>query len=609
MSIRIAAAIAVCISSTVVFADQMDSADSLDTVVVTASRVAQPVSDVIGSVTVIDSNEIEQRQAQSLQDLLRGEAGIDIYNSGGLGKDSGIYLRGANTDETLILVDGLRLGSATAGTTAIQFIPVDQIERIEIVRGPRSSLYGSDAMGGVIQIFTRNSDGENASVGYGYHDTQNYSAGAGFKKDGWRFNVNGNYLQSNGINSCSGSPLIYSVGCGVYEPDDDGYRNLSGILNFGYTAGDTDLAFNSLYTKGFTAFDGSFVNQTRFTESTSGVKLQTRMADNMVTSLSGGITQDRQSDFENGLYMSRFNTEKHQASLQSDWQIASSQSLIVGVDYLNDAIDSDTQFTETSRHNTGEFMEYMLKQDAAELNASIRNDDNEQYGANQTGSLGLKWSTSSKALSFNAGWGKAFHAPTFNDLYYPGYSNSNLLPEVSQSTELGMSGAAASLTWSLQAYETAIDDLIVLNNLYVPFNVGEARIRGVELTLNKTWQQWNTEITYTAQNPLSRSNDDNFNHVLPRRSRQAGRFSLGYTSGKWQVLGIFNATGPRFDDLANSYRLGGYTTLDINTSWNFSPAFTAQLKFGNIFNRQYETAALYNQPGRSVYFTVSYRHR
>ncbi|HVY22748.1 MAG TPA: TonB-dependent receptor [Steroidobacteraceae bacterium] len=611
MFMRVAAAVAACISCSIACADQADQSDStsdFDTVVVTASRVAQPVSDVIGSVTVIDRDDIKQRQAQSLQDLLRGEAGIDIYNNGGPGKASGMYMRGANTDQTLILVDGQRLGSATDGTTAIQFIPVDQIERIEIVRGSRSSLYGSDAIGGVIQIFTRKSNGVNAAAGYGYHDTQNYSAGAGYKQNGWQFNVNGNYLQSNGINSCAGSPLIFSAGCGTNEPDDDGYRNLSGTLNFGYVNDDTDVEFNSLYARGFTAYDGTFVNETRFTESTSGMKLQTRMAGNVGAVLSAGVTQDRQSDYENSVYMSRFNTNKQQASLQSNWQIDSSQSLTAGIDYLKDTIDSDTQYTATSRRNTGEFAEYMLKQDSAELNASVRNDDNEQFGSNRTGSLGLKWWTRNKDLSFNAGWSKAFHAPSFNDLYYPGYSNPDLLPEISRSTELGISATSASLTWSLQAYETNVDHLIALNNQYLPFNIGQARLRGIEFTLNKTWKQWNTAITYTLQDPRSRASDDNFNHILPRRTRQAGRFNLGYTSGKLQIFGMLNIIGPRFDDLANSYRLGGYTTLDINASWNFTKTFSAQLKFGNVFNRQYESAALFNQPGRNVYFTVSYHH-
>lgn len=610
MSIRIAAAIAVCISCTTALADQsQESTGPLDTVVVTASRIQQSVSDVIGSVTVIDRKQIEQRQAQSLQDLLRGEAGIDIYNNGGLGKASGIFMRGTNTDEVLILVDGQRLGSATDGTTAIQFIPVDQIERIEIVRGPRSSLYGSDAIGGVIQIFTRKPKGVHASAGYGYHDTQNYSAGAGYKKHGWQFNINGNYLQSNGINSCAGSPLTFSVGCGTYEPDDDGYRNLSGTMNFGYVSGDTDLQFNSLYARGFTAFDGSFVNETRFTESTSGAKLQTRMAKNFVTSVSVGTTQDRQSDYENGLYMSRFNTRRHRASLQSNWQITSSQTFIAGIDYLKDAVDSDTQYTKTSRRNTGEFAEYLIKQDAAELDASIRNDDDQQFGSNRTGSFGLKWWTRNRALSLNVGWGKAFHAPTFNDLYYPGYSNPDLLPEISRSTEVGLSGTAASLDWSLQAYETKVDDLIALNNLYLPFNIGQARLRGVEFTLNETWKQWNTAITYTLQDPRSRSDGENFNHILPRRSRQSGRLSAGYTAGKLQMLGILNVVGPRFDDLANTYRLGGYTTLDLNVSWSFSPTITSQLKLSNVFDRQYESAALFKQPGRNVNFTVSWKHR
>jgi len=186
-----ATTVAACCVST-----QAIAAEQLEEVVVTASRTEQPISKVIGSVTVITREQIEQRQAQSLQELLRGELGIDITNQGGQGKISNIFMRGANSNQTVILLDGQRLDSATSGTTRIEFIPVDQIERIEIVRGPRSSLYGSDAMGGIIQIFTRKNEGMNTSVSTGSYATHGLSTGYGLENDKLRLKLNGTYLQS-----------------------------------------------------------------------------------------------------------------------------------------------------------------------------------------------------------------------------------------------------------------------------------------------------------------------------------------------------------------------------------------------------------------------------
>ncbi len=529
MSIRIVAAIAACVSCTSVIADQASTDNGLDTIVVTASRIEQPISDVIGSVTVIDRAEIEQRQAQSLQDLLRGEAGIDIENQGGLGKASAIYLRGGNADQTLILVNGQRLGSATTGTTAIEFIPVDQIERIEIVRGPRSSLYGSDAIGGVIQIFTRQADGFNGSATYGYHDTQGYSTGYGFNNPlGLRFSVNGNYLQSNGFNSCSGNPITFA-GCGTYEPDDDGYRNLSGSARIGYAFSKTnDLEFSTLYSHGFTEYDGSFENQTRFTESAPAVKWRVQPANDGTLTLSAGETQDKQSNFENGQYMSRFNTDKHLLSAQYDWQTAANQIVTLGGDHVNDVVDSDTQYDQTSRSNTGYFLQYLGKIDAYEVAAAIRRDDNQQFGEHDTGNIGWKWLAADRSLTFNVGWGTAFHAPNFNDLYYPGFSNPNLMPETSASYELGATGIAGWLSWSLQVYQTKVDNLIALNDQFLPFNIDEAQLRGAELSMNAHWSKWRADVNYTALDPRSRSADATYNNILPHRARQSGRFSLSY---------------------------------------------------------------------------------
>lgn len=581
------------------------AADDLDDVVVTASRVEQPVNEVIGSVTIITREQIEQRQADSLPELLRGELGVDISNNGGPGKISALYLRGANSSQTLILVDGVRLGSATAGTTSIEFIPVDQIERIELVRGPRSSLYGSDAIGGVIQIFTRQHDGFTASVGAGSLHTEEYSAGFGMQGDALRFSVNGNYIQTDGFNSCVGS---FSNGCFTVEPDDDGYRNSSVSAQLGYAFGEVaDLELRTLYAQGFTEFDGGFANESRFRNSAPSLKLHITATDALSFTLIGGITQDKSYSFNNSVYASRFNTEKRNAGLQMDWQ-AGDQQLSLGVDYLNDIVDSDTDFIVTERDNTGVYAQYLGKLGTHELSASVRRDDNQQFGTHNTGNLGWKWFVLGDALAVNAGWGKAFHAPTFNDLYYPfGYGNPNLKPERSQSYELGVTGRKDWLNWSAQAYSTDAEDLIAYNNAFLPDNVSEARLQGVEVSLQGVWQNLHAGVNYTWQDPRSRQAGANYDHILARRARQSGRFELGYDFGAAQITTRVNAVGPRYDNLANTLRMAGYTTVDLLGTITLSKAFALQVKLGNFFDRQYETIRYYNQEGRSIHVTLRYQ--
>lgn len=606
----VAAAI-VCCSVSSAFAVESD--DTPEQIVVTGSRVEQPISAVIGSVTVITRDDIERRQVQSVQDLLRGEAGIDISNQGGLGKSSSIFLRGANASQTLILVDGVRLGSATLGTTSIESIPIDQIERVEIVRGPRASLYGSDAMGGVIQLFTRKVQGVNLSVGYGSHNTQNYSAGFGEQLGQFRFGVNAGYLQSNGFDSCSGDPVTFS-GCGVIQPDDDGYRNSSVTAHVGYAFGErVDLEAQTLYSQSYTEFDG-FYDAARNRQSAPTLKLRVQALDSLAFTATGGITEDKNENFLGGISLSHFDTRKDVASLQTDWQPSKQHTVSLGVDYLRDRVDSDTAYPVNARRNTGVFLQYLGRIAAHEISASARHDDNQQFGSYNTGGLGWKWFVLDRALAINAGWGKAFHAPSFNDLYYPNdgssAGNPDLLPERSRSYELGLSGTHNWLSWSLQAFHTNVEGLIDwtpdASFFYSPQNLSSATMRGIEATTTATLAAWRVALNYTYLDPRS-VGDVNDGRVLPRRARQSGRIDVSYNMGPARLSSTVNVIGPRYDDLSNTARLGGYSTVDFASDVELSKALTLQVKLANFFDRRYETARYYNQDGRAIYLTLRYQ--
>ncbi len=598
------------------FASPAFAADQLEEVVVTASRTEQPISEVIGSVTVITRDEIEKRQAQSLQELLRGELGVDISNNGGLGQDTSIFMRGANSTQTLILVDGVRLGSATTGKTALQFISVDQIERIEIMRGPRSSLYGSDAIGGVIQIFTRKANNFTASLTAGEHDTRNLNSAFGLATQSFRINLAATHEESAGINSCSVLAATLFKACYANEPDNDGYRNTSGTASLKYTTEqNSQIELSILHSQGKIDSDGYF-NHAEFAQDAPTIKIDLYPSDALTIKLGAGSTSDHLDYFDTkNILLSRFQTQKTTNSIIADWKLSTTQHIVTGSDYLKDFIDviydsSDpsTKYQNSERTSHGEFISYFANMGSHHFSTAIRHDSSSQYGGVTTANAGWKWLPKDENLTFNVGIGNAFHAPTFNDLYAPYSSDPNLKPERSKNIELGFSGKFSWLKWSTQAFDTRFVDLIILDSSYQPVNT-DAHVRGLESTINSTWNRLDLGVNYTYQTPRSTETGDNFDHLLPRRPRQSGRVTARYNFGDIKFSTIVNAIGPRFDKLENKsdQRMGGYTSVDLLTGIKLRSDLSLDAKITNLFDRQYETAQYYYQEGRSVYLTLRYQ--
>lgn len=467
-----------------------DQATELDQIIVTATRTARTADETLASVTVITREEIDRRQATSVQEVLRGVPGLGVANSGGLGKATSVFLRGTNSDHVLVLVDGIRIGSATLGTAAFQDIPIDQIERIEVVRGPRSSLYGSEAIGGMIQIFTRKGGGAfkpSFSAGGGSHTTYKLSGGvSGGDERGW-YNVSASHLDTRGFNACNGLPFPPGGGCFTSEPDDDGYRNSAGSARAGYRfENGVELEGHLLHAEGKNEFDGSFVNQSDFVQQAVSGKLRFSPVANWDVTLLGGRSLDESENFLNGASMSVFDTERVSASLQNDITLVVNHLLTVGFDYYNDLVDSSEAFAVTSRDDKAGFAQYQGAFDGHDVVLGIRRDDNEQFGGRTTGNVAWGY-TFGPGLRLTAAWGTAFKAPTFNQLFFPGFGNPNLKPEDSESWEVGASGRIAKLRWSLNSYYTQIDDLIAFDaTTFASANIAEAQILGLEASASTT---------------------------------------------------------------------------------------------------------------------------
>lgn len=598
---------------------QPGPADQLQQVIVTASRVPEPEDQSMFSVTVLTRADIEARQVLSVQDLLADLAGINVDNAGGLGQQSSVFIRGADADHTLLLIDGVRVGSATLGIAPFEIIPLEEIDHIEVVRGPRSTLYGSDAVGGVIQIFTRQASEPGVTLGgsamtgsYDTHQFTGYLAGRGGQAWG---SVSGDVLTTAGIPACLPSAIA-----GCFDPAapqvPDGHQNRSGSLSAGVRLTDTLTASaDALYTHGWTGFDGDgFDDRLDFEEKVLTAHLDQALGSSWHVRLVAGRDEDDERDFLGPAPVGTFDTVRTSASLQADGKLASVLELISGVDYEDVQVDSDTPYELSSRTTRAVFSELHADFGAWSALAGARLEDNSQFGDHWTENLGVTRKLGG-GVRFVVTWGTAFRAPTFDELYFPGFGNPSLKPETSESYEAGLDGEGAAFHWSLHAYQTSIDEEISIDPAtFLPVNIDRSRIRGVELQGDWHGADWVLGGQLTALEPLNISPGAEYDDLLPRRAQQNASVTMrrlvhagpsASADGSFAVVARWQ--GRRYDDLANTLPMGGYLTVDLLTQWRLARDWTLEARAANLFDRSYQTAAYYAQPGRSYGVTIRYR--
>ncbi|MDG2538040.1 TonB-dependent vitamin B12 receptor [Dyella jiangningensis] len=586
-----------------------DEAADLNGVVVTATRTSQTQDQTLSAVTVIDRSDIERLQPASLADLLRGTPGMALSNNGGLGKATSAFLRGTESDHVLVLVDGIKIGSATLGNAALQDIPVEQIERIEIVRGPFSSLYGSEAIGGVIQIFTRRPEGAfvpSFTLGVGSYSHLAGSAGLGGKVgDGW-YALEASHDQTHGINACRVGAAEAGAACFADQPDKDGYRNTAVTLQAGYRFSEQWDADARLFrSEGHNWYDGNYSDSDESATQVVGGRVHYRPTKDVTVTVSAGTSGDFSKDFLHGVYTDRFDTHRDVGSLQADIGVWSGL-LTGGFDWQRDEVDSSTAYAVDSRINRGLFAQWQQTFGRQSVQASVRRDDNSQFGGKNTGSLLWGWDFTS-TLRVTASYGTAFKAPTFNELYYPGYGNADLRPEKSQNIELGLRGNYGWGYWSLNAFRNNVSDLITYDaSIGLPGNVEKARIRGAEGVVSGRVGDWLVTTTATWLDPRDKSTNYDGN-LLPRRARQMARVDVDRGFGDLTFGGSWYVSGRRYDDLANRHALGGYAITDLRVAYALTRDLKVQLALNNAFGKGYETAWYYNQPGRNTMLTLRYQ--
>ena len=598
------------------------SAARLDDIQVTATRTPQRVSNTLAATTVIDRDDIERLQARSVRDLLRRTPGLTVTNNGGPGKSTSIFLRGTESDHTLVLVDGVEYRSATAGQAAIEDLPVEQIERIEIVRGPRSSLYGSDAIGGVIQIFTRNGRGVSGTrpyfqIGAGSDSAYEGQVGLSGSDENSHYNLSVSGQRTDGFDSCTAA-AAGTGGCFTDEPDDDGYDRVSVAFNYGHIFDNgVEWDLNFLRAESSVDFDGTAQNSSDAIQQIIGTSLSWRPIETWRTKLAYGNSRDDSDNFLDGQYVTAFETQRHQLSWQNDITLPNDDLFTLGLDYKHESVDGDNNGDrrndfggagrEDSRDNKGVFVQYLGDWGRHHVQLSGRGDDNEQFGEHATGSAayGIDFAENYTA---SISYGTAFKAPTFNELYFPNYGNPELDPEESDSVEVGLEGDHDWGRWSLRAYQTEIDDLIAYDSAtFAPANIEDTRIRGVEASAGTVLADWQLNAQFTWLKAENRTSGPNKGNDLPRRPSHSAQFDVDRAFGRYSAGASLTIADSSYDDAANDNELDSYQLVDLRASMQVARDWLVQATLNNVFDEEYQTARFYNQADRNVFFTLRYQ--
>jgi vitamin B12 transporter len=580
---------------------------TFDPVIVTATRSLSPATTLRDAI-VITREDLDAAGSLSLAEVLERRAGIEIRATGGPGQPQSLFIRGAGSAQTLVLVDGMRVGSATVGTTAIENLSIDMIERVEVVKGPLSSLYGSDAIGGVVQIFTRGKTVPHlfASIAYGSDNDRRLSAGLTTVDNATTVSL------SAGARAVDArSATNPNAGPFVYNPDRDPYDNVFFTVRAAQTLwqGET-LELDAFASRGRTHFD-SGPGDDRNDQTISGAKFSSssHFTPEWLSRLTIGSGRDRIET--QGSFPGFIETQQDQASWINELTYPGG-NLVAGVETVRQHVASDdsTPFTTTQRDTNSVFLGLTQSYAGQRFEGSVRRDEDDQFGARDTGSVSYGFDIPS-VMRIAATYAKGFRAPTFFDLYGPTFAgsytpNPALQPEQSRSYEIALKAdPAASIQWRLAVFDNRFENLIVYSpEQMTVLNVASARARGVEASIDANWLGTRVRAMLTLQRPR----DETTGLRLQGRAQSYGSIDATRNFGPWTAGMTVLASGERFDstDESPASRLGGYAVIDARVRYKFDARWSAELSATNLGDRRYESAVGYDAPRRSVMLGVRF---
>jgi vitamin B12 transporter len=596
--------------------DAVAADNSLAPVVITATREPEAIGRSTADIVVIDAGAIRSTGADSVEDLIRRIAGIQVVRNGGPGQSSGFFIRGASTNSTVVLVDGVRVGSATLGQAEFEAFSLAQIERIEVLRGPASSLYGADAVGGVVQIFTRRGEGAprgNAAAEVGGYHSWRGDAGASGAVGPWDYALSLGHEESRGVSAIAPGDQF-----GQFNPDSDGFKRDSGTLRLGFTpAPGHRIGVHLLETHLNSQYDGTeppFFDdpspdfRNRLVTRVASLDYRGKPTSTWTTTLQASSAVDDLTS--GGNIQSRFITRREQATWQNALALGAGQQLLLAYEHVEERASADAFPTEQSRRNDAGVLGYSGAFGAHTLQADLRRDNNSIYGGNTTGRIGYAFDLGA-GVKLRALTGTTFRAPTFNDLAFPGFGVATIQPERGRSVEAGASWQGEAATFSATVYRNRVHDLIVFepDSAFCPpdpayqfgcaANRQRARLQCATLTGTARWQQ----VDLRANVDFLDATDEDTGVRLPRRAAHQESAGADYVAGAWRFGASALFVGSRPD---SGVVLGGYAVVDLRVAWKPRTEWQVEARLANALDRTIEPVRDYRGLGRQAWIGVRY---
>lgn len=601
-------ALALAITSSLAFADP--AADpALVSVLVTATRAPTPAADVLSDHVTLTSEDIVRSGAGNIVDLLQRQRGIEVARNGGPGSSASVFIRGGDSKQTVVLVDGVRVGSSTTGVANWSALPLANIDRIEIIYGPLATMYGADAIGGVVQVFTKRGSGApslTAAISAGSDRARSADAGISGSSGALSYAFAITRDQDDGFSATK--PGNFS-----YNADNDGYRktSASGQLAANVATGhEVGVLFlfsdlDSQYDAGASAFNA------RAEQKQNSVALFSKhqILSNWQLKFQASRADDKAANFS-ATSTSRINTRLNAYSAQSDLAIGTDLLQMI-LERREEDVTGSTAALVTGRTTNSGAVSYSLKRGAHLATASARVDDSSQYGSKSTGGIAYGYRFTHE-LRANASFGTSFRAPTFNELYYPGFGVASNRPEQGKNAEAGLTWNSGATEATAVYYRNRLTDLLVSTAVCpvepathafgCAYNVNKATLSGLSVGARTRVADFAFEGGLDFQDPQ----DDTTGKQLVRRSKKHAKFSVEYSAGPWVAGAGVQVSGKRFDDINNTRTLAGYGLLNLYGSYRFAPDWTAEVRWNNATDKQYELARTYATAGSQVYVGLRY---
>ena len=610
--------------------------NQMNPIIVTATRTPTKASDVLADNVYIGPEEIQQAGQTTLVELLQKQKGVTISSYGGGGSNSSVFLRGTTNNQTLVLIDGVRVDDSFSGGANWSVIPLNVIDHIEIIFGPQSSLYGADAIGGVIQIFTKRGEGSpklNASVGYGTYGTSISEA-----------SINGSTTGDQKISYSLAASQTLSMGFNTIASNNkDGITpgNRTGYVQDSAT-GRVSQEWQKGQEFGLQFLQSRLNNQLPALNGQDGLQqVQNQISQlgtyslyskNQITDAwksllqasaqtSNALTHSPTSG-DNSAYDSTLNQRQNIYTWQND--------ISLGKDLLQVLAERRTQtvssnqlnynsaelpfpllgFNQSRNTNSGA-LAYQLKRESNIANFSIRNDSITGYGPQTTGSAAYGYFFT-KEWRANINYGTGFRAPTFNDLYYPGYGNPAVQAEKSKNTEAGLHYEKSALEGHIVVFSNSISNLIQVSKANCPVgtnpytgcasNVSSANITGLTLSGMSQLDSLNLKGSFTQQNPVNQGSGT----TLIKQAKQYGNIAAEYIYAKVTAGVGATFSGRRNDYLGDATGMGGYTIFNLYANYDVAKDLSLFARWNNVFNKDYQLSYGYNTPGSNAFVGLRY---